>query len=201
MRALAVGLVAVLLTGCAATTASTAGDRVVTNSEVGFVAGDGSITFIEASKRVAAPDVVGTMLDGGELSLDSLKGHVVVLNVWASWCAPCRAEAPTLERTYQDLKGQGVQFIGLDTRDSAAAAKAFIEAFSITYPNVIDTDGKLQLLFRDSLPPQAIPSTIVIDQSGRVAGRIIGKASESSLKGIIEPLLRETQRPTPGQQQ
>lgn len=193
MRLLALGVIAVLLTGCASTTASTAGDRVVTNSEAGFVAGDGSITFIDPGQRVPAPEVVGTTLDGNELTLASLKGHVVVMNVWASWCAPCRAEAPTLERTYQEFKADGVQFVGLDTRDSAAAAKSFIEAFGITYPNVIDTDGKLQLLFRDSLPPQAIPSTIVIDASGRVAGRIIGKASESTLKGLIEPLVREQQ--------
>ena len=193
MRLLALGVTAVLLAGCASTTASTAGDRVVTNSEAGFVAGDGSITFIEPSQRVSAPEVVGTTLDGSELSLASLRGHVVVLNVWASWCAPCRAEAPTLERTYQDFTADGVAFIGLDTRDSAAAARAFVESFGITYPNIIDTDGKLQLLFRDSLPPQAIPSTIVIDKSGKVAGRVIGKASESSLKGLIEPLLREQQ--------
>ena len=193
MRLLALGVSAVLLAGCASTTASTAGDRVVTNSEAGFVAGDGSITFIEPGQRVSAPEVVGTTLDGSELSLASLRGHVVVMNVWASWCAPCRAEAPTLERTYQDFKADGVSFIGLDTRDSAAAARAFVESFHITYPNIVDTDGKLQLLFRDSLPPQAIPSTIVIDKSGKVAGRVIGKASESSLKGLIEPLLREQQ--------
>lgn len=193
MRLVVVGLTALLLTGCASTVASTAGDRVVTNSEAGFVAGDGSITFIEPGQRMAAPEVVGTTLDGSELSLASLRGRIVVLNVWASWCAPCRAEAPTLERTSQDLAKDGVQFVGLDTRDSVAAANAFVESFGITYPNIIDTDGRLQLLFRDSLPPQAIPSTIVIDASGRVAGRIIGKASESSLKGIIEPLLREQQ--------
>ena len=190
MRILAVFITGVLLAGCSATTASTAGDRV-TNSEAGFVSGDGSITVIDPAQRVPAPDVVGTTVDGEPFTLSSLKGKVAVLNVWASWCAPCRAEAPTLERAYQAFKDSGVEFIGLDTRDSVPAAQAFIKSYGITYPNVVDTDGKLQLLFRDSLPPQAIPSTIVIDREGRVAGRIIGKADESTLKGIIEPLLKE----------
>lgn len=190
MKLLAALLAGAFLVGCSSTVASTAGDRV-SNTEAGYVAGDGSITVIDPSQRVAAPDVTGTTLDGKPFSLAALKGKVVALNVWASWCAPCRAEAPTLERTYTDLAPKGVEFVGLDTRDSQAAGKAFVDTYDITYPNVIDTDGKLQLLFRESLPPQAIPSTIIIDQQGRVAGRIIGKASESSLKGIIEPLLAQ----------
>ena len=114
---------------------------------------------------------------------------MVVLNVWASWCAPCRAEAPTLAALSAELEGTGVQFVGLDTRDSDVPARAFVERFGIGYPNVIDPDGRLQLLFGDSLPPQAIPSTLVIDPEGRVAARALGKVSESSLRGMIEPLL------------
>ena len=83
-----------------------------------------------------------------------------------------------------------MQFVGLDTRDSDVSARAFTERFGITYPNVIDRDGQLQLLFGDSLPPQAIPSTLVIDKQGRVAARALGKVSESSLRGMIEPLMR-----------
>ena len=82
-----------------------------------------------------------------------------------------------------------MQFVGLDTRDSDVPARAFVERFGIGYPNVIDQDGRLQLLFGDSLPPQAIPSTLVIDPEGRVAARALGKVSESSLRGMIEPLL------------
>ena len=82
-----------------------------------------------------------------------------------------------------------MQFVGLDTRDSDVSARAFVEKFGMPYPNVIDRDGRLQLLFADSLPPQAIPSTLVIDREGRVAARALGKVSESSLRGMIEPLL------------
>ena len=110
------------------------------------------------------------------------------MNVWASWCAPCRAEAPALASLADEFDGRGVQFVGLDTRDSDVSARAFVDRFEIPYPNVIDRDGRLQLLFADTLPPQAIPSTLLIDPEGRVAARALGKVTQSSLRGIIEEL-------------
>ena len=113
-----------------------------------------------------------------------------MLNVWASWCAPCRAEAPVLETVWRQVEGEGVQFVGLDTRDTEAAALAFLDAYDVTYPNVIDADGRLQLLFSDTLPPQAIPSTLVVDREGRVAGRIIGRVTEATLTALIEDVAK-----------
>ena len=158
------------------------------DSEVGsgFVAGDGSLVVIDESQRKPAPDITGTTLDGKPFSLSALQGNITVLNVWASWCAPCRAEAPVLEKVWKAQQGNGVRFIGLDTRDSDTSARAFVRRFGITYPNVIDRDGALQLRFSDTLPPQAIPSTIVIDEEGRVAARALGKISESTLLGMID---------------
>jgi thiol-disulfide isomerase/thioredoxin len=185
MRRLVFAAAAALLlltAGCSTSSADTSADS-------GFVAGDGSIVLLPETDRLPAPDLVGTTLDGGTFRLADHRGEVVVLNVWASWCAPCRAEAPTLAALSSEFEDQGVQFVGLDTRDSDATARSFVERFGIEYPNVIDSDGRLQLLFGDSLPPQAIPSTIVIDPQGRVAARALGKVSESSLRGMIEPLL------------
>jgi len=172
-----------LLSGCTSSSAATSG------TDSGFVAGDGSLVLVAEADRLPAPDLVGQTLDGEEFRLADHRGDVVVLNVWASWCAPCRAEAPGLAALATEYEGSGVQFVGLDTRDSDIPARSFVERFGIPYPNVIDRDGRLQLLFVDSLPPQAIPSTIVIDPQGRVAGRALGKVSESSLRGLIEPLL------------
>ncbi len=174
-----------LLAGCGSS-ASEGG------TDSGFVAGDGSLVVLAEAKRPAAPALSGQTLDGQTLDLADHLGEVVVLNVWASWCAPCRAEAPTLAAVSRDLAGQGVQFVGLDTRDSDVSARGFVSAFDVGYPNVIDRDGRLQLLFSDSLPPQAIPSTLVIDRHGRVAARALGRVSESSLRGMIEPLLAES---------
>ena len=155
-------------------------------ADSGFVAGDGSLVVIDEAQRKPAPDITGTTLEGEQFSLSALKGNITVLNVWASWCAPCRAEAPVLEKVWKAQQGNDVRFIGLDTRDSDTAARAFIRRFGITYPNVIDRDGALQLRFSDTLPPQAIPSTIVIDAEGRVAARALGKISESTLLGMID---------------
>jgi peroxiredoxin len=179
-------LAILLISGCSSDQAGAAADA-------GFVAGDGSIVVLDPGQRASAPAVTGVTLDGQSFDLTSLRGEVVVLNVWASWCAPCRSEAPTLQGLWSELKDDGVRFIGLDTRDSPAAAQAFIERFGITYPNVVDEDGRIQLLFRDTLPPQAIPSTVVIDEQGRVAARMLGEVSEASLRGVID----EVRAPAP----
>ena len=174
----------VLLTGCGSSS-----DTAGSNADSGFVAGDGSLVVVPPEQRAQAPDLVGETLDGSTFRLADHRGEVVVLNVWASWCAPCRAEAPGLAALAAEYEGKGVQFAGLDTRDSDVSARAFVDKFGIPYPNVIDRDGQLQLLFGDSLPPQAIPSTLVIDSEGRVAARALGKVSESSLRAMVEPLL------------
>jgi len=188
VRRISVALCSLVLvlavSACGSSSGQSGGDN-------GFVAGDGSLVVLPQDQRVMAPDVVGTTLDGDTFDLADHRGEVVVMNVWASWCAPCRAEAPTLVAAAHDLGPDGVQFVGLDTRDSDTSARGFVEKFGIPYPNLIDRDGRLQLLFSDTLPPQAIPSTLVIDKQGRVAARALGRVSESSLRGLVEPLLAE----------
>lgn len=169
-------MAAVFVTACGTSDADTG---------TAFVAGDGSIVLIAPEERQPAPDLVGTALKGGEFRLSDHLGEVVVLNVWASWCAPCRAEAPVLEAVWREVQDDGVQFVGLNTRDTEAAALAFLDRYGVTYPDVIDTDGRLQLLFSDTLPPQAIPSTLVVDREGRVAGRILGRVTEATLTALI----------------
>ncbi len=171
--------------------------RVV--GETQFRGDDGGITLLAAAERPDAPALAGITLDGDQWDLAANVGHVVVLNVWASWCAPCRAEAPILRQASEDLAADGVRFFGINTRDSAIAAKAFERAFGITYPSIDDKDGQLLLRFSGTLNPGAIPSTVVIDQEGRIAGAVLGKVSESTLLGLVEPLLVEPLAPIPGQ--
>ena len=185
MRRLAVAVALLsagaLLSGCSSSAADSGA-----GGDSGFVGGDGSIVVIEPDARDVAPEVVGTTLDDEEFRLGDYRGDVVVLNVWASWCAPCRAEAPELQEVWEDFEDQGVQFIGLNTRDAQTAARGFVETMGITFPSVQDADGRLQLLFSDTLPPQAIPSTLIIDREGRVAARALGKVSAGTLRGIID---------------
>lgn len=178
-----IGAAALLLAACSG------GDADAGAGDTGFVAGDGSITAIAPTDRVRAPDIEGDLLNGESWALSQEQGRVVVLNVWASWCAPCRAEAPVLQALWEEFGPAGVSFVGLNTRDSTATALSFEKAYGITYPSVVDSDGRIQLRFSGIAPPQAIPTTLVIDQDGRLAGRILGRASESTLRGLIEPLL------------
>ncbi len=188
--ALAAGVLLLGLAGCAQEVG--AGERVNGDAAAqGYVSGDGSTTIVAEADRVAAPALTGPTLEGGTFDLAEHRGKVVVLNVWASWCAPCRAEADELAAVAEEKADDGEVFVGLNTRDSAAPAAAFVERFGIPYPNVVDSDGTKQLLFSDTLPPQAIPSTLVIDREGRVAARAIGEVDRSRLLGLIEPIEAE----------
>ncbi|MDQ1247073.1 MAG: hypothetical protein QG597_1443 [Actinomycetota bacterium] len=176
--------------GCGSQGASATGAEAAQGGQ-GYVAGDGSTVVLPIAERKAAPALNGTTLTGQPWSLADQRGHVTVANIWASWCAPCRAEAPTLQRTFAKFEPQGVRFVGLDTRDSITAGQAFVDKYGITYPNLSDPDGQLQLAFRDTLPPAAIPSTVFIDKQGRVAARVLGRIDDGRLNGIIETLAAE----------
>jgi thiol-disulfide isomerase/thioredoxin len=189
MRTTRAALLPVVLALVLTLTAGCGSEESPASADSGFVAGDGSIVVLAEADRQPAPDLVGTTLDGAEFRLSDHLGEVVVLNVWASWCAPCRAEAPALKAVAEGYAGQPVQFVGLGTRDSDTSARAFMDRYDLPYPSVIDRDGRLQLLFRDTLPPQAIPSTVIIDAQGRVAARGLGSLSEASLRGLIDPLV------------
>jgi thiol-disulfide isomerase/thioredoxin len=175
--AVAAALVA-LLAGCSSAPTSTAG----------FVGGDGTITRLPVAQRPAAPAIAGRTLDGQAWSSESVAGKVIVYNVWGSWCAPCRAEAPALVAASTRAAGTAV-FVGLNTRDlDVAQAKAFVRGFAVPYVNLYDPDGALLLQFSGQLPANAIPSTLLVDAQGRVAARIIGETTEATLVGLIDDL-------------
>lgn len=161
------------------------------NAEDGFAVGDGNYSVIAPADRKPAPEISGATLDGKKLSLADYQGTVVVVNVWGSWCSPCRHEAPALVAAAKKTKGTA-QFVGLNTRDTnTAQGQAFVRSFGITYPNLYDPDGSLLLAFK-VLPAKAIPSTLVIDKQGRIAARILGEASTSTLVGVVEDIAAGT---------
>ena len=137
-------------------------------------------------KRADEPKLEGTTLDGKAFDLTDLTGKIVVINVWGSWCAPCRAETPDLVRLSHQFGPQGVQFVGINTRDNAGAAKAFVEKFNVPYPSVEDQGGQLLLNFRHIIPTAVVPSSVVIDREGKVAARVIGRVTYTTLKGLLE---------------
>jgi thiol-disulfide isomerase/thioredoxin len=124
--------------------------------------------LFDAGQRHPAPALTGELLDGGRFDLGQHRGDVVVINFWASWCSPCRAEASELVAVADATKAQRVSFVGIDIRDDRDKAKAFVEGHAISYPSLFDPAGRSALDFAD-VPPTATPSTLIVDRKGRIA--------------------------------
>ena len=142
--------------------------------------------------RGAPLEVSGTTLDGDPISTTDLRGRAVVLNVWGSWCAPCREEAATLADVSQAYADKGVSFLGINIRDNQAAAKAFEDRYGIEYPSIFDTDGRPLLPLNDYVPVNAVPVTVILDTEGRVAARVIGVVEKSTLTALLDQLVSES---------
>jgi thiol-disulfide isomerase/thioredoxin len=151
----------------------------------GFVSGSGTLTMVPPGEREPAPEIEGQTLDGKPLSLADYDGQVRVLNVWGSWCGPCRSEAPELVAAAKRLADDGVQFVGINVRDHGQreAAKAFARRFEVPYPSLYDPDGSTLLGLRPRA--SAIPSTLVVDAEGRVAAAVLGEVTESTLVDLV----------------
>ena len=155
------------------------------------VSSAGSGKLIPPEDRARVPQVSGTSLEGIPISLDDSTGNVVVINVWGSWCAPCRAEAPVLREVDNENRARGVRFLGIDVRDQQAAALAFESHYKIRYPSIFDPSGETLLGFKDSIPPSAIPSTVVIDRDALVAARVVGPTTYSQLSDLVDQVVAE----------
>jgi thiol-disulfide isomerase/thioredoxin len=174
--------VAALLAGCGGSGSS--GNGV--GSGISYVAGDGTVTMVPAKDRKQPVNLSGKTIDGTLIELAGYRGHPVVVNVWGSWCGPCRKEAPALQAAYAQLKSSGVAFLGIDTRDDdPAQAKAFEDNFGITYPSIVDDGGAVLLNLRGVVAPSAVPTTLVIDEQGRVAARVSGPVDTTTLVGLV----------------
>nr|WP_179519696.1 TlpA disulfide reductase family protein [Nocardioides perillae] len=149
-------------------------------------AGDGVVEQYDVADRRPVPEISGTLLDGREFISSALAGQVVVYNVWGSWCAPCRTEAPVLRRVHRETQAWGAAFVGINVRDNDEAARAFERRFRIGYPS-IDTATAPDALraFGAALPPSAVPSTLVVDRSGRLAARVIGPVGYGTLSALV----------------
>ena len=160
----------------------------------GYISGDGTVTLMSPAERADPRSFAGTTLAGEPFDVADHRGEVVVVNVWGSWCPPCIAEAPALERVWEQTRSQDVQFVGVNTRDQNAAARAHERRFQISYPSIDDDSGRVLLAFRGTLPPVAIPSTVVLDRQGRVAARVLGKVGAATLRGVVDDVLAEPSR-------
>ncbi|PZH19113.1 redoxin domain-containing protein [Streptomyces sp. NTH33] len=186
---LAAGTAVAALTLSACGSGGTSGGSGNTN----FITSTDGIATVKKDERKPAPDLSGETLDGKQLDMAAYKGKVVVLNIWGSWCAPCRAEAPNLVKVAEDTAAKDVQFIGINTRDtSTQPAIAFEKQYQVPYPSLYDPTGKLMLRFeKGTLNPQAIPSTIIVDRDGKIAARALQALSEEKLRKMLDPVVAE----------
>lgn len=170
----------VTLGACGSPDTNSTGDK-------GYVVGNGVITRLSADERVKPGPVVGKTLEGEEVSLADFKGQVVVLNVWGSWCPPCRKEAPLLAQAARTLEPEGVAFLGINTRDSSTdQGLAFQKKYDVPYPSIYDPSGQTLLAFRRTLNPNSIPTTLIIDADGKVAASILGEVpSKTTLVDLV----------------
>ncbi|MCH8825566.1 MAG: TlpA family protein disulfide reductase [Chloroflexi bacterium] len=132
-----------------------------------------------------APQMTFTTFDGEAMDLRELLGRPVVINFWASWCGPCRQEATILERLWRTYREHGVVFIGVDIQDSDGDARAFISEFGVTYPNGMDSDGRISIDYGVI----GIPVTFLVDREGVVARRWVGGVRQSQMNAWLDELV------------
>jgi cytochrome c biogenesis protein CcmG/thiol:disulfide interchange protein DsbE len=124
-----------------------------------------------------APDFSLTLLDGSEVSLSDLRGQVVVLNFWSSWCGPCREEAPTLQKVWEMYEGKGVIFVGVSHKDAEDASRAFVQELGLTYLNGADPRGHISRAYGIT----GVPETFIVDAEGKVASFYMGEVQAEEL--------------------
>ncbi|MBD0840526.1 TlpA family protein disulfide reductase [Streptomyces sp. TRM68416] len=167
------------------------GDRGGTH----YVMGADGIETVAAQERGPVGRIKGETLQREQLDLADLRGKVVVINVWGSWCPPCRAEAPYLNKVAKEVKAKGVEFVGINTRDDdRLRPQAFEDDFDISYPSLYDPTGKLLLsgFPKGTVNLQALPVTIAVDRKGNIAARAFGALDDTKLRRMIDPLLKES---------
>lgn len=174
--------IVLLASGCDAA----ANDPNASGGQQGYPEVARTVTLIPPAERRPLAEVSGPNLDGtGTLSAKAYPGKVVVINVWGSWCPPCRKEAPDLQAASEETAAVA-QFLGVTSRDlQTAAPQRFVRENKITYPSIYDPSGQALLAFAGDLPPSAIPSTMVLDREGRLAVRVLGPVSRTTLVQMI----------------
>ncbi|MFE3291091.1 TlpA family protein disulfide reductase [Rhodococcus sp. NPDC059234] len=193
-RALA-GVAAVLATAVLVTACGTGSDAVAQGGTFDFVSPGGKteIYYDPPSERgtlgqMSGPDVT---VDGKTTALSDFDGKVVVVNLWGQWCGPCRGEADDLETVYDNTKDLGVEFLGINVKDSKQAAQDFIVNHKVGYPSIYDPSMRTLTALGGSFPTSVIPSTLVLDREHRVAAVFLKALLAEDLQPVVERVARE----------
>ena len=138
-------------------------------------------------EKISIRDFSLPTLTGENQSLSALKGKVVFLNFWATWCGPCRAEMPSMETLYKEYREKGLEIIAVNCGENRAAVLAFMNNNNLSFPAVLDSDGKVSGVYG----VQAIPTSFLIDREGNIVSRIVGSISWDTpkIRAAFETLL------------
>ncbi|ASO18129.1 thiol-disulfide isomerase/thioredoxin [Actinoalloteichus hoggarensis] len=192
-RSRLLGLLGAALLTLAGCTSEQAGD-VPGSGRYQFVApgGETRIRYDEAERQLA-PDISGDdlMSEGEQIGIGDFEDEVVVLNIWGSWCGPCRLEASHLQYVYEETAEDGVAFLGINVRDNVRSAPMdFVSNLGITYPSIYDPSGRSLLGLR-GFPRTAVPATIILDRSHRVAAVLLDEVLTEDLLPIVAEIAAE----------
>ncbi len=189
LRILTVAALATVLAGCSTDPLA---EQFRDGAETGYISGDGSYREYLPDERPDPVQFSGVTDTGDVISSLDFTGEVYVVNFWYAACPPCRQEAPDLEALAVEYAEQGVRFLGVNTTDQAGTSLAFARTNGVTYPSILDVgDTAVQLAFAGAVPPNAVPTTLVLDREGRVAARWLGLIDKSSLAAMIDRVLNE----------
>lgn len=167
------------------------GDGGGATSDTGYRSDDGATQTWPAGSRTGPVELSGTDVDGATQDVAAWRGDVVLLNTWYAACPPCRAEAPDLVALANDYEAQGLHLLGVNSTDATGTAAAFDREFAVPYPSIVDTGGSAVAALQGVVPINAVPTTVLLDREGRVAGRIIGRVDPSTVRSIVDELLAE----------
>ncbi|GAA1221349.1 TlpA disulfide reductase family protein [Rhodoglobus aureus] len=192
-------LIAAVVAGLALVTVSCStpneslAEQYQNGSEEGYISGDGSTVEIPVSNRDEPVTYEATLDTGETVSSSDFDGSVYVVNFWYSSCPPCRLEAPDLAAL--SVEYPDVPFLGVNVSDTAETSRTFASDFAVPYASVVDAKtAGVQLAFAGSVPPNAVPTTLVVDSKGRVAARISGLVRDPSiLAAMMDSVIAEDQ--------
>jgi thiol-disulfide isomerase/thioredoxin len=157
-----------------------------------YVSGDGSVQTWEPGERTEPVVVSGTTYEGDAVDTSGWLGDVVVVNTWYAACPPCRTEAPILAALARERADDGVRLLGINVEGAAGAALAFQRTFDVPHPSIDDSQGRGVATLSGTVPLQAVPTTVILDPTGRPAARMVGLLEESTLNALVDDVLAES---------